>query len=333
MEEKIALFLYRFSRLKHATNNRPGNLTWLGKERPDLQELCFEVEQAHQSIAHLLATKPTKHSFVTVPFENEWKEYERGYREIVSNTAKPARARALQALLVLAKKIELFPELQERIKDSGKSEEEYWEEYWEEYLAALRSGFFNPVADDPAALMRGSRNLVDEILSADNAVRDVLEMVQLCDDDYYQKVLGAWEFFEGTLGLDLSAIYKRWRSVPEVFIQPHVAQLENAPVVELYAEAVRSYVFGSRIASMTMCRALMEHVLKRHYKIETDDLRNIIAMAEARHPQLKKLKMQEKRRVSNEMLHNYEGGNDVEDQVLVDYFRILKYLIQAIPKR
>lgn len=84
---------------------------------------------------------------------------------------------------------------------------------------------------------------------------------------------------------------------------------------------------------MAMCRALMEHILKRHYNIEAGDLEKIIAIAEVRHPQLKKLKMQEKRKISNDMLHNYEGGADIEDEALVGYFRTIKYLIQEIPKR
>jgi hypothetical protein len=174
---------------------------------------------------------------------------------------------------------------------------------------------------------------VNEILSADDTVRDVLETVGLRDDDYYQKVSEAWDFFEQALGLDLSAIYKRWRSVPEVFIQPHVAQLENDPLVELYAKAVRAYVFGSKEASMSMCRALMEHILKKHYNVEGKDLENIIALAEMKYPQLKKFKMQEKRKMSNVMLHNYESGSDIEDRALVEYFRTIKGMIQEIPKR
>jgi hypothetical protein len=43
--------------------------------------------------------------------------------------------------------------------------------------------------------------------------------------------------------------------------------------------------------------------------------------------------MQEKRKTSNVMLHSYESGSDIEDRVLVDFFRTIKYLIQEIPKR
>lgn len=341
MEEKIALFLYRFGKLKHEINNSPRNLTWLAKERPGLQELCFELEQAYTSIAHFLATKSAKHAFIAVPFENEWKEYQRVYGEIVCETAKPAKARALRSLMEILKEI---PRVQEIIKDSGKSEAEYWQDHVEEWLSAFQSGVFNPISDDPASLMRGSRDLVAEVHDALSdseggalcveSEGSIIEVIANDDQDgYYQKVLGAWEFFEKTLGLDLSAINKRWRSVPDVFIQPHVAQLENAPVVELYTEAVKSYVFGGRIASMAMCRVLMEHILKRHYNIKAGDLEKIIAIAEVRYPQLKKLKMQEKRKISNDMLHNYEGGADIEDEALVGYFRTIKYLIQEIPKR
>jgi hypothetical protein len=325
MEEKVALFLFRFGKLKHQINNAPRNLAWLGKERTDLQELCFELEQAHESIARFLASKSTKYTFVTVPFENEWKEYERDYQRLVSEAAKPAEDRFCQKILAALEEVgALAP-----IEKSGKSPKELWEEVKGSFIG----GAFDPVTDDPASWMRQSRGLVDEILSADDTVRGVVDDMLGFDDGYGQKVLGAWEFFEKTLGLDLSAIYKKWRSVPEVFIQPHVAQLENSPVVELYAEAVRSYVFGSKIASMAMCRALMEHLLKRHYNVRGKDMENVIAMAEIRYPQLKKLKMQGKRRISNDMLHDYEGGVDIEEQALIEYLRTIKYLVQNVPKR
>jgi hypothetical protein len=345
MEGQIALFLFRFGKLKHEINNSPRKLTWLGKERPDLLELCADLETAHRDIAHVLATKSAKHVFVTTPFENEWKEYERDYREIVHEAAKPVYARRFQTAAVYLK--ELGFQIGEWTMDSGKSEEEYWGEQYESFHAALQSIVFNPTTDDPAALMEASRGLVAEVHDAFSESEEedntLCVMSKNCnyycyianedEDGYYQKVLGAWEFFEKTLGLDLSAIYKRWRSVPEVFIQPHVAQLENNPVVELYSEAVRAYVFGGKIASMAMCRALMEHILKKHYNVEGKDLENVIAMAEIKYPQLKNFKMQEKRKMTNVMLHDYESGSDVEDRALIEYFRTIKGMIQKIPER
>jgi hypothetical protein len=88
MEEQIALFLSRFKELKRRINNSPKNLSWLANEQKDLQDLCFELSGNYQTIAKFLATKNIKHTFITVPFENDWKEYELNYRNHVSKAAE-----------------------------------------------------------------------------------------------------------------------------------------------------------------------------------------------------------------------------------------------------
>ena len=57
MDEQIALFVSRFKELKNKINNSPKNLSWLAKEKEDIQDLCYELEDNYQTIAKFLATK------------------------------------------------------------------------------------------------------------------------------------------------------------------------------------------------------------------------------------------------------------------------------------
>jgi len=161
---------------------------------------------------------------------------------------------------------------------------------------------FDPLEDNPTALI-------------DNAFDWLLNILIYAYEDFedqpeksFKKAWGAWRFFTEGLDLDFSSINKKWLAAPELFIQPHVAQTEESPIVKLYNEAVKAYAFGYRIASMTMCRALMEYMLRNHYNVQGKALKNIIAIAEQRFPQLKKLKMDGKRLFANKLLHNYETG-------------------------
>lgn len=326
IQEQIGFFLFRFKQLKSEIKNSPRNLTWLSNERKELQELCYELESNYHAIAKFLATKSSRHTFISVPFETDWKDYENNYRKFVSESAAPAKERSLKELEDSLKSAE------ENWIQAGKTKEEFWKTIneWTEKVSPLGSAF-DPLTDDPASLMQSTCNLLWEILAHEN-VRELL----IPDEDYgdhYEKALGAWDFFTKTIGLNFSSIYKRWKSAPELFILPHIAQSDNTPLIELYSEAVRAFVYGSRVASMAMCRSLMEHMLKKHYSIQGKDLKNIIAIAEHQFPQLKRLRMQEKRKMSNSILHDYESGSEVEDKAVIDYLRTLKTLIENVPKR
>lgn len=326
MEKDIALFLYRFSRLKNEINKSPKNLSWLYKERKEIQDLCYELQGNYHSIAKFMSTKASKLTFAEVPFEGELREYERDYKDLVAAAAEPARERSLK------KFEESLRTGEEDWIDSGKTKEEYWKMVQELFDSILPKGIdFNPIEDDPASLVESIPDHIKwllELLIPDND-DEILSDFQ----DDFEKVLGAWQFFANTLDLNYSAIYKRWRSAPELFIPPHVAQSDETSLVELYSEAVKAYVFGNKIASIAMCRALMEHTLKNHYKIQGKKLEDIISIAERQFPQLKKLKMDVKRRLSNNMLHNYEVGADIEDQAVINYLRTIKMLVQWVQKK
>ena len=151
-------------------------------------------------------------------------------------------------------------------------------------------------------------------------------------DDLADKAIGAWYFFEKTIGLDHEAIYRRWKSVPELLIPRHALSVNPRPILELYNEAVKTYVFGNKVASISMCRALLEHILEKHYRIDGEGLDKMIAIAEHRFNQFRKLDLQGKRKLADRIMHDYEKQSDVEDKIVVDFLTAIREIVKNIPK-
>lgn len=273
----------------------------------------------YEHIIEFLSEKGDKHTFIIAPVENYLNEYKLNFVKHVSEAAEPARLRRYDSLL------KLLDIDKERFLESGQPMEEFGKSLGK-WLKKERSSVhpFDPLEDDPSSL-------IAEALDWGSIIEDVV--MEEDEVERYNKAWGAWKFFTERLGLDFSGINKRWLAAPELFIQPHVAQTEESPIVELYNEAVKAYVFGCKIASVAMCRALMEYILKKHYNVQGKDLENIIAIGEQRFPQLQKLKMQGKRLFSNKLLHNYETGTDIEDRGVIGYLRTIKMLVQDVPKK
>ena len=327
MEEKVALFMARLSELKSAIHGSPQKLAWAAEQSVELQDLCYKLDSIYKGLCRHFAVKDSRSSFVSTPsFENQWNEYSRDYAPHVAVAARPAHERSLQQLR------EVFSDGEEDWIKSGKTKEEYWEMVSQMHWDMFPLGStFDPVKDNPASLVASAIDLLWDILANEYLRETVVPEEHY--GDHYEKAIGAWQFFKNTIRLDLAGIYARWRKAPELFIQPHVAQVEDDPLVTLYDEAVRTYVYGNRVAAVAMCRAIMEHVLENHYKVKDKDLETTIAIAEQRFPQLKKWNLQKKRKLANDMLHNYEKNSKVEDEAVVNYLRTIKFLVQGVPNR
>mgnify|MGYP001567315844 FL=1 len=287
-------------------------------ERKDLQDLCSQLEDAYLSIARILATKKSKHTFVTVPFEREWQEYELHYSKHVTKAAEPAKEREQNELL------EYIRKSKKDWLDSGKTEEEY-DDKINKWLAQFKSphgSSFDPLKDNPATLVSAIYSFLYDFISDG-----------FFEDDYYDKALGAWHFYEKSIGLDLAGIYKRWKNSPELFIPQHITVTNTAPLVDLYNEAIRTYVFGNREAAVALCRALLEHILQKYYKARAEKLKDIIAIAEQKFPNIKKLRLERLRRLANNILHEYENIDEIEDTAIFDFLKTIKYLVQNVPQK
>ena len=117
-----------------------------------------------------------------------------------------------------------------------------------------------------------------------------------------------------------------------MLIPRHALSVNPRPILELYNEAVKTYVFGNKVASISMCRALLEHILEKHYRIDGERLDKMIAIAERRFNQFRKLDLQGKRKLANRIMHDYEKQSDVEDKIVVDFLIAIREIVKNIPK-
>jgi hypothetical protein len=203
----------------------------------------------------------------------------------------------------------------------GKTREELCEEICDDLKEKRPLGAtFNPLVDDPAAVLRDLEWWIHNCVANEQL-----------EDIFNDKTIGAWIFFKDIIGIDHSVIFARWRNAPELFIPEHALNRNITPIVDLYNEAVRAYIFGLTIASVAMCRALLEHVLKEHYHIKGNDLENIIFLAEERHSHLKSLNLQEKRRFGNKVLHKYKHRTESLEKAAVEFLLTLRHVVTHIP--
>jgi hypothetical protein len=311
MQSKLQNFLVLFSRLRRETNNSPANLTWLPTEKSDLTSLCYDLDSCYKEILSLLSTKKTKDTIAPNLFSDKWDEYVKNWAVNVSEAAVPEEARRLIEFQTLLEEqaIKLEITLEEYCKGTleGLEEERPW-------------GSFDPLIDDAAAIMSDIPGWIEHFVMND-------DYMDIFDD----KMIGAWNFFKDTIGIDHSAIYACWRSAPELFIPDSALNRDITPIVDLYNEAVRAYIFGLTVSSVAMCRALLDHVLRKHYRIKGKDLERVIFFAEKSHNHLKKLNLQDKRLLGNAVLHKYEKRAKSLDKAALDFLLTLRHVVTHIP--
>ena len=84
---------------------------------------------------------------------------------------------------------------------------------------------------------------------------------------------------------------------------------------------------------MTMCRALMEHILKKYYSFQAENLEKIIALAEEKFPNLKSFLCERKkrRRIIFSMIMKKNQIQRIKS--VIDFLKTIKYLVQQIPTK
>ncbi|MGA7562782.1 MAG: hypothetical protein WBW55_06220 [Desulfobaccales bacterium] len=327
MESKIGNFLMLFSKLRNETNNSPTNLSWLLTSKPNLAELCWDLNYQYREISKLLIKKHKKHTIVPPSFPKKWDEYKKIWEKIVAEGAKSEAERFskelyeiwltdFEAELTASGKI---PE--EVYKEKGKTPEELYQFAWE-YLDVENDHEerLDLLEENPATIMNELYSYVNDYLVDDE------------DKFINNKHLEAWDFFADSIGIDYSKTYARWQSAPQLFITYHMESRTNiTPIQELYNEAVRAYIFGLTEASVAMCRALMEYILTKYYHASGNNLADIISSAERQHKYLKDLKLHSKRSLANKVLHDYEKRVQEIEKAAFDFLRTIQHLVNNIP--
>lgn len=313
MLTELETFTVLFNELKTRVNDSPTTLSWLAEQKAEIRRLAYLVGEGAEKIRKTRASSPERHSVVPTGFVTAWKEFEAKFDATIEKIWKSERKAGAQEFLIQLK------EIAERKHTDPDS-------LLEEIVAEIEShrqpgDSFDPTRDDPASL-------IESIFLTFQDVADGI----LSDDEDADKAIGAWRFFDETLGVDHRAIYRRWQRIPDLLIPSHALRVNPRPAFDLYNEAVRCYVFGNKIAAVSMCRALLEHIFKKHYKIEENDLDKMITMAEGRYSHFKKMKLHDKRMLANTIMHEYERQSEVEDRVVVDFLKTIQAIVQHIPR-
>jgi hypothetical protein len=309
----LETFTALFTQLKRRVKDNPVTLAWLSEQRDDIRRLAHIVEDTASRIRKSGARKRSKHTVVPSGFISAWRDYEHRFASPLKAIATAESAKEVEKYLA-----ELRTVAAKRNQDLGS----LLQEVMSEIEAHKQPGdSFDPTEDDPASLIEEIFLTFEDVVNSG-----------LLSDSAADKAIGAWNFFDTALGLNHREIYSRWRKVPELLIPAHALSANSRPIIELYNEAVRAYVFGNKVASISMCRALLEHVLKEHYHIGEESLAKVIAKAEGVYPQLRRLKLQRKRELANRVMHDYENQTDMRDQSVIEFLKTLQAVVRDIPK-
>ena len=170
-------------------------------------------------------------------------------------------------------------------------------------------------------------------------------------DDWSERYANTWkmgiqafEYLEGTIGLDIDRVFDRWNQVPSIFVPKHVSDrhglTEKGSLYELLNDAIRAFVTGAPAASNAMCRAALEMVLRDYYvRGSSDDnsnLHDVIDLAVLRYDFLSAKKLHSLRMDANRILHAYNSAaplSEEDERKLLSFLKDLKFYIERAPER
>jgi hypothetical protein len=317
MRNHVERFLILFKRLKVELNYSLRNLKWLPGTKPEMAELCYQLDDTHRQLSRFIANQPTKSSIVPSIFQKNWDEYGADYQPKVEEIARFKRE---QYERELEKELfELFRQLREKAKEKGQSEEEFLEEITGGFEKGMS---FNPIEDDAASLLEDLFYLINTISDSPDFLPGVVT----------DKHIGALNYFEKVIGINFHEINKRWGKAPNLFMSEKITK-KTDKLVEMYNEAVKSYIYGLNVSATAMCRALLEHILINYYGLQKDDLVKVVSLAENRFKRLKALNLHRLRKDGNDVMHEYETKSRIEDAAVVDYLLTIQALVNAIPEK
>jgi hypothetical protein len=158
----------------------------------------------------------------------------------------------------------------------------------------------------------------------------------------------AWNYLTQTVGLGLDGVFRRFKMIPWTLVPRHVANKHDYPgdhsakasLFRHLQEAHAAFVFGAYYASIAMCRAVLELVLRDHYGAIGTDLERKIASVQRFPLGVRPLVLQKLRMRANAILHyspeKLRGQNDnpelLEGEFLT-FVLTLRLLIEGAPER
>ena len=91
MRPHIEKFMVLFNRLKSELNNSLKNLKWLPNEKPEIKELCYQLDDTYRLLSRNFVNNSAKSLFAPSIFQKRWDEYVGNYQKKIDEIAKPLR--------------------------------------------------------------------------------------------------------------------------------------------------------------------------------------------------------------------------------------------------
>ena len=297
-----------FKQLKSAIDHAPKKLTWLTKEKQEIADLCYKLDQTFKEIDRHLSNQSNRSATVPSDFSQNWEEYKSKYMDKVNAIASPLHDKYIKNFL---------DQLICQAKSAGQSKEECLDDVIESLSQYTKPGdSFNPTIDD-------SYFLLGQLLStAEDIAGD--RMFGLGD-----KHLGAMQYYENVIGVDFEGINNRWNKIPNLYISDRINK-KTDKLIELYNEAARCHIFGLNVAATAMCRSLLEYILVEYYKIKEENLKKVIIFAEKKFKKIRTLNLDTLREAGNSVMHDYENKSKIEDQAVVGYLMTIRSLVEHL---
>lgn len=313
MISEFEQFLVLFQNLKTRCNSAPGQLNWLAKNDASVAALALQVFEAAQAVRRKLASTSQKY-LIGSPrdFLGSVRDWSERWEAIAFNVTATAREEFVRTL----------EEQLERAINDGLDVDALFDAKYERSNAFDP---FDPITDDP----------IQCIESAIETAMDVAGEFQDPSFERQEKAWGAWIYLRMIIGLDFKEIVERWNSLSVIEIPKHVSDTHGASethsIYELLREAHLTFSIGGGLATLALCRAIMERILVRNYGCEAESLKDVIAIAEHRFPQVRMLQLDRLRESANAALHSNRLGVGPKVEQVSRFLETLKQLIERAP--
>lgn len=150
------------------------------------------------------------------------------------------------------------------------------------------------------------------------------------------------DYLHQVIGINLVNLADRYRRIPVTFVPAHVASTfhpRTKDLLTLLDDAVLAYVAGASNASIAMCRAVLEKLLKVHYRkdeLADENLENLIDFCARQFAWVaqRKKPLHGLRKLANRTLHSPRTGTALsapDEETLLAAFANLKFLIEKAP--
>lgn len=341
---KFEDFILLFKAVKAAAKGSPQRLETFCSQSEPLRKVINNIEDYlritdfERRVFHGVWDKPLPHEdtnkaqgkyHIQVPaeFEVAWKEYKDEWEPAIQN-AKYGNGMSIDFN-------ELFGDLDIPVSNGGE----------EDTLPSPDPEFeddYDPMEHDGGAAYSFLLQLAVHQLD--------------CDPDWDERRsavahigLSAHDYLENTIGIKISEVFDRWREVPIFFIPTQVSNKygfsEKGSLFSLLDDAIRAYVAGAPAASIAMCRAALEMVLKQHYglqyqyKSRDGTLRNkglgeLCVLASERYDFVQDGKLKPLVEKANRVMHNYSKTKQIsveDERTIIQFLKTVKFLIQRAP--